>query len=110
TAYLTVAVLLLYLDALLAHELFSARTRGEEVPIARRALHALWLVPIAWLFAALWEPLAPLRRRLGFEERPRSAELLVVVGTLVLPMLAAFVLLPVEQVFGALSLQDERTL
>lgn len=110
TAYLTAAVLLLYLNALVAHELFWSVRRGERVPIRTRVAHALWLVPTAWVLAALWDPLARIRHRLGFAERPRSVDLLVVTGTLVTPLLAAAVLIPVERLWGEPSVEGERVL
>jgi len=41
----------------------------------------------AWLLAALWRPLGPVRRGLRLAQRPRAADLLVIVGTLTLPFL-----------------------
>jgi len=103
SAYLTAAVLLLYLNFAAAHEWFWAHRRGQHVPLRTQALHGAWLVPSAWVFAALWRPLRPLRERLGLTERPREADLLVLTGTLVLPLLAAAVRIPAEAVAGPLD-------
>ena len=85
TGYLALAVLLVYLDATLTAALLDQwGLRGR-----RRAAAALALAPLAWLVAALWAPLGPLRARLGWAERPREADLLVVLGTLTLPFLVA---------------------
>ncbi len=85
TAYIALAIVLLYLDATLTAALLDqAGARGP-----RRAAMAVALFPVAWVVAALWGPLAPLRARLGFEERPREADMLVVLGTLTLPFLVA---------------------
>jgi uncharacterized protein (TIGR03663 family) len=110
TAYLTAAVLLLYLNALVGHELFEQRHREESVGPGKRILHALWLIPVAWVIAALWRPLARVRARYGLSERPRSVDLLVVTGTLVLPLLSAFIVIPWERFVGELSGPDERAL
>ena len=96
TAYLTVAILLLYLDVTLAVELAARRAASGW----RRALETAALLPSAWLIAATWRPLAS-RLRLG--ERPREADLLVVLGTLTLPFLAAAAAFPVEALTGALD-------
>ena len=96
TTYLTVAVLLLYLDVTLAFELAARRAASGR----RRALETAALLPCAWLIAAAWRPLAPWLR-LG--ERPREADLLVVLGTLTLPFLSAAAALPVEALTGALD-------
>ncbi len=82
TVYLTVAMLLLYLDAALALELLARGGRRGW----RRVLEAAALLPSAWLIATGWRPLAS---RFGLGERPREADLLVVLGTLTLPFLAA---------------------
>ncbi|GMU39560.1 MAG: hypothetical protein AMXMBFR23_04260 [Chloroflexota bacterium] len=103
SAYLTAAVLLVYLDLAVAHRLFWDAREGERVPLWRQALGGAWLIPTAWIFAALWRPLRPLRERLGLRERPREADLLVLLGTLVLPMLAAAVRVPWERFGGPLE-------
>ena len=85
TAYIVLASTLLYLNATLTGALLDqADARGP-----RRAALAMALFPVAWVVAALWTHLDPLRARLGFGERPREADLLVVLGTLTLPFLAA---------------------
>ena len=85
TAYIALASALLYVNATLTGALLDQTdARGP-----RRAALAVALFPVAWVVAALWTPLDSLRARLGFEERPREADLLVVLGTLTLPFLAA---------------------
>ena len=111
SAYLTAAVLLLYLDAMVAHRLFWSRTSGvaasdatpvnEGASLGAQFRDALWLLPVAWVFAALWAPLARVRARLGFETRPPEADLLLVVGTLVAPLLAAFAEAPLKPLLAA---------
>lgn len=92
TSYIMAALALLYLNFATAHQLFWAprRERGRRAPIWEQALHAAWLVPSAWAIAVAWPLLGGVRRRFHWRERPREADLLVVTGTLVLPLLAAF--------------------
>ncbi len=98
TSYITAAVLLLYLNAALAHALFESTYHDGARPTLRaRLTNAVWLVPSAWVFAALWTPLASVRRRLGFTERPPEADALLVLGTLVLPLLAALSRIPLHK-------------
>ncbi len=96
TTYIAAAVLLLYLNAALAHTLFSARHSGTEPSLYDRLRDGIWLFPTAWIFAGLWRPLGPLRRRLALDDRPPEADVLLVVGTLVLAELAALVRIPLH--------------
>ena len=98
TTYIAAAVLLLYLNGALAHSLFQQQRRGTRATLLDRVADGVWLFPTAWLFAALWRPLAPLRARLRLEERPPEADVLVVVGTLVLGELSALSRLPLHVV------------
>ena len=98
TAYLTVALLLLYLEGALVGALLRQRgTRG-----ARRLLEGALLLPTAWLVAALWRPLVGARGRLGLGRQPRAADLIIVMGTVTLPFLAAAVRIPL----GGVELSD----
>ena len=97
TTYIAAAVLLVYLNAALAHALFMQRHR--RAGLLHRVEDGV-LFPTAWLFAALWGPLAPLRRRLRLEVRPPEADALLVLGTLTLPTLSALVRLPMERLGG----------
>ena len=85
TAYLALASVLVYLDATLTAALLDQS--GVRGP--RRAACAAALFPVAWVVAALWPLLERPRARLGWTERPREADLVVVLGTLTLPFLAA---------------------
>ena len=101
TVYLTVAVLLIYLDVALARTLLARRpSRGR-----RRMFEAAALLPTAWLIAVLWRPLG---RRLAPGPRPRDADLLVVLGTLSAPFLAAGVAPPLGWLGLDLSGDGER--
>ncbi|MCK9494898.1 MAG: TIGR03663 family protein [Dehalococcoidia bacterium] len=96
TSYLIAAVLLLYQNAWLAHDLFwqPRRERLQGASLAEQAKAGAVLLPTAWVIAALWPFLAPLRSRYGWYRRPRSADMLVLTGTLVLPLLSAAIEIP----------------
>ncbi len=115
---MTTAVLLLYLDLLLAWEVLSQvrqRYEGEGEPVAKDsrrrkgrrrtqrqpmqdwqwALIYLALVPFAWILVAVWPLTEGWRRRWGLERLPASGDLLLVMGTLAVAQFAAAVqLLP----------------
>lgn len=97
TSYLIAATLLLYQNAWLAHDLFWGPRRERlqyRVPLAEQLKTGAVLLPIAWVIAALWPFLRRVRAQEGWYRRPRSADVLVVTGTLVLPTLAAAVEIP----------------
>ncbi len=96
TTYIAAAVMLLYVNAALAHALFMGQPRSAHPKLMERIEDGVWLVPTAWIFAALWNPLTRLRQRLGFETRPPEADVLVVLGTLVLAELSALSRLPLH--------------
>ena len=102
TTYLTAALLLAYVSVTLS---FSLVGQLEQAPAAglRRVALGVALAPFAWVVAALWPLLGGLRERLGWNERPREADLLVVLGTLTGSQLAAAVQLPL----GALGVELE---
>lgn len=96
-AYLTSAVFLVFLDVYLAAQLAS-RT------LARRSLDVTWrrvaltaaIAPYAWVLASFWPFLGRLRRAAGWDALPRPGDLLILLGTLTLPLLAAFAKGPLE--------------
>ncbi|MCH8333069.1 class I tRNA ligase family protein, partial [Candidatus Sumerlaeota bacterium] len=85
---------------------FRVRRCADYGKLARRTLDDLLegalLLPTAWLVAALWRPLARARWRLGLHRLPRSADLIIVMGTVTLPFLAAAVRIPL----GGVELGD----
>ena len=105
TAYLTAAMLLLYLDAAIAWRLVPAGLSGQ-----RRLLAWAALLPGAWALVALWPLTGALRRRWRLGSWSANCDLLVVVGTLTATQLGAFALIPVEAAWGELSAADERAL
>ena len=84
--FITVAVLLLFLDLALAFEL-GKRREGEEIDDRRVWLRSLAYAPVAFVIAGLWPLLG--KTPFGRERMPRVGDLLVVVGTLALPQFAA---------------------
>lgn len=99
TTYIYVAMLLLYLNAATAHRLFWDAHEGRMVTRRERA-RGLIVIPVAWLVVAFWGPLARVRSRFGWERLPREGELLILVGTIALPLLAALVNIPAERLNG----------
>ena len=128
SAYLTAAILLLYCDVTLTLALLDRRgTTGSA-----RWRERLLLAPVAWLVAGLWDLLDPLRVRLRFSppasetdegadetasiagpprpltSMPREGQLLLVIGVLTLPQLAAAVQLPLAALGMAVEGETER--
>lgn len=99
TSYIYVAMLLLYLNGATAHRLFWSAHEGQRVTGAQWAT-GLLIIPFAWLIVAFWEPLARVRARFRWEQLPREGDLLVLVGTITLPLLAALVSIPAERLNG----------
>lgn len=95
TAYLFAGLALLYINATLTGSLLR-QLRGDGASYGHAPAVFSWLVlfPVAWVVAALWYPLAPLRRRFGWHTLPREGDLMVVVGTLTAPFLGALLRIP----------------
>jgi uncharacterized protein (TIGR03663 family) len=92
SVYLTCAILLLYCDVTLTLAWLRQRgTRGWDL-----VREAILLAPVAWLVAALWAALESWRVRLRMTRLPREGDLLLVIGVLTLPQLAAGIQLPLE--------------
>jgi predicted membrane-bound mannosyltransferase len=88
-AFLTIAVFLVYLDVWFASELARRSLAAREMPEAwRRIALTAGLSLFATPIAAFWPFLGGLRERMDWdEELPRSADMLVLLGTLTLPLL-----------------------
>ncbi len=85
--FITIAILLVFIDLMLAVEL-GKRRDDEDISDARVFIRSVLLVPFAWLIAALW-PMVGERLRFGREELPPIGDVLIIVGTLSLPQFAA---------------------
>ncbi len=96
--FITTAVFLVFLNAQLAVDLANdtLRARDGDTRGGQRALLAAGLFPWAWAIVALWPFLPPLKRRFSWEVLPRSGDLLILLGTLTLPLLTAFLKTPLE--------------
>ncbi|MGE0133836.1 MAG: flippase activity-associated protein Agl23 [Dehalococcoidia bacterium] len=95
SVYLSIAILLLYLDVRLTIDFLDQRgMSGRD-----RWLEGLFLAPVAWLLAAFWQPLESWRASRGFSALPRAADMLIVIGVLSLPQLSAAVQIPLH-LFG----------
>jgi predicted membrane-bound mannosyltransferase len=96
-AFLTVAVFLVFLDlyvaALLAQR--TLRARDLDTPLRRTVLTAA-LAPWAWLVAAFWPFLRGLRERMDWGALPRAGDVLVLLGTITLPLLTPVLRHPLE--------------
>jgi predicted membrane-bound mannosyltransferase len=106
TTYLTAALLLTYVSVTLSFALV------EQLKWAlsgwRRVVLGLLLAPFAWVVAALWPLTGEWRARIGWQERPREVDLLVVLGTLTGSQLAAAVQLPLGMI--GVELEGDREL
>ncbi len=96
--YLVVAIFLLFLNAALAAELareaVAVRPAGSRID---RAVLTAALFPYAWALAAVWPAAERLRRWAGWTALPRAGDLLVVLGTLTVPLLAPVLREPLER-------------
>jgi uncharacterized protein (TIGR03663 family) len=86
TTYITVAIMMIFLDIMLAVELGKPR-EGERIDAFSRWSRTVTLAPIAWLLAAFLPLIG--RKLFGRDRLPRAADAIVVIGTLSLPMFSA---------------------
>jgi predicted membrane-bound mannosyltransferase/DNA-binding beta-propeller fold protein YncE len=85
--FITVAIMLMFVDLMLAVEL-GKRRAGEMVTDTQVARRTALLVPFAWLIAACW-PLVGRRLHFGRERLPPVGDIMIVLGALSLPQFAA---------------------
>jgi predicted membrane-bound mannosyltransferase/sugar lactone lactonase YvrE len=101
TTYLTVIGFLFVLDVLLAHnfteQLKKARPNMEP---ATQVLWNLAFVVSAWLIALTWPLTEERRKRYGILDLPAEADVLVVMGTIALPLYAAFIQILPASILG----------
>jgi predicted membrane-bound mannosyltransferase/streptogramin lyase len=84
--FITVAIFLLFINALLAIEL-GRRREGEEISDSRVILRTLAIMPFAFAIAAFWPLIS--RRPFGRDALPPIGAVMVILGTLSLPQFAA---------------------
>lgn len=85
--FITVAILLVFVNLLLAIE-FGKRREGETNTDVQVALRVALIFPVAWLIAAAW-PLLGQGKKFGHERLPPIGDVMIVLGTLSLPQFAA---------------------
>lgn len=120
TAYLTAALLLLYLSVTMACQLESfrlhqriatvlqdvtppAEIRVRELSPLGSFLLKMMLVPFVWCLAAIWPLLGRVRKRWDWPQRSREVDLMVVVGTLTASQLAAAIQIPMGNLDAELT-------
>ena len=95
--YLVVAVFLVYLDVLVAAELAEQSMRANgQTERSRRIAGIVFTAPFAWAVVALWPFLGGVRRSFSWSALPRSGDVLIILGTLTLPLLTALTAIPLE--------------
>ncbi|MFN8638805.1 MAG: TIGR03663 family protein [Dehalococcoidia bacterium] len=104
TAFLISAVFLLYVNGALTAVLLDRRgIEGRS-----RIWGYIAFFPFAWAIAALWPVLGERFGGAAPEDRPREVDLMVVMGTLVLPFLAAGLQIPLSLAGIEVSARSER--
>ena len=96
-AFLTSAIFLLYLNGLIAADLAKAtlEQRGTD-SAGRRLMFAAALFPYAWAIVSIWPLIGRIREGAAWTSLPRGGDLLIIYGTLIVPLLAAFLKSPLE--------------
>ncbi|MFN0094645.1 MAG: flippase activity-associated protein Agl23 [Dehalococcoidia bacterium] len=97
-SFLTVAVFLVYLDVLVAANLARQTlvNRDLDTPLRRFILTGAY-APWAWAIVALWPFMRPLKERFDWDDDlPRSADVLILLGTITLPLLTPLIREPLR--------------
>jgi uncharacterized protein (TIGR03663 family) len=84
--FITVAIILVFVDLMLAIEL-GKRREGEQVSDGDVLVRTAMIAPVAWLIAAIWPLLG--QKPFGRDKLPPIGDVMVVVGTLALPQFSA---------------------
>jgi predicted membrane-bound mannosyltransferase len=95
--FLTVAIFLLFTNALIAAGLArqTMADRGHDGRW-RHAVFSVGLMPYAWAIAALWPFLGGFRKSMAWHSLPRAGDVLVILGTLTVPLLTPLLKSPLE--------------
>jgi predicted membrane-bound mannosyltransferase/sugar lactone lactonase YvrE len=83
--FITLAILILFVNFMLAHEL-GRRREDEEVKDRAVFARTAALLPVAWVVAALWPLIS--RKPFGRETLPPAGDVLIILGTFTLPQFA----------------------
>lgn len=88
-SFLVIAVFLVYLDVYLASKLARRTLEARELKgVHRQWILTLALAPWAFLIAGFWTLIGSVRRRMDWgHDLPRVADVLIMLGTLTLPLL-----------------------
>ncbi|TAK71498.1 MAG: TIGR03663 family protein [Dehalococcoidia bacterium] len=90
TTFMTAAAFIIFMDFLFAvHIADKIRATSPDMSDAMYALLVVILIPAALFIAILWPFIADWRSRYELDEMPPEADLIVVMGTVSLPMYAA---------------------
>jgi len=101
--FLMVAIFLLFTNGMVSGALARQTLEDRETYTRSRWLIlSVGLFPYAWAIAALWPFIAQVRRSAGWFELPRAGDVLIILGTLTVPLLMPFLKSPLESV-GVLS-------
>ncbi|MBI5947704.1 MAG: TIGR03663 family protein [Chloroflexi bacterium] len=100
--FLVAAILLVYLDLYLAADLAGQTLADRGLDSSRRRfVLAGAYAPYAWAVAAFWPFLGGIRKSFGWrDELPRQGDLLIILGTLVLPLLTPLLRIYVLEPLG----------
>jgi predicted membrane-bound mannosyltransferase len=89
--FLTTAIFLLFLNGYVAAQLATETLRKQGYSSTwRRGVLTAAIYPYAWIAAALWPFLKGVKERAGWSELPRAGDVLIVLGTLTVPLLTPF--------------------
>ncbi len=104
-SFLAFAAFLVYLDLYAANTLAIRTLAARELDtLPRRILLTVGFAPWAWMVAALWPFLGPLRRNLDWgDDLPRSGDVLVLLGTFCLPLLTPVARVALLEKFGLIE-------
>ncbi|HZP56422.1 MAG TPA: flippase activity-associated protein Agl23 [Dehalococcoidia bacterium] len=91
TTFMTIGAFLIFLEYMLAVRFANTLRERQPMDDLRFAGTVLVLFFVAWAVALLWPFIADQRRKRGWEEMPREANLAIVMATLAAPMYAAMV-------------------
>jgi uncharacterized protein (TIGR03663 family) len=94
--FINVAILLIFLNLWLAADLARQSRESSQEPPGAYPVYFVAYLPWSWAIAALWPFTRGLRERLGLRELHPAGDLLIVLGTLSLPQLAATIQVPLE--------------
>lgn len=95
--FLIVAIFLLYTNAMIAISLAEQTLADRESPEPwRKWVLAAGLFPYAWAIVALWPMLASVRKNAAWSQLPRAGDVLIILGTLIVPLLMPALKSPLE--------------